>query len=361
MNAHVLVVDDESEVREMLATWLETAGYACTQASDAAEALTLVTGGSAEVALVDLTMPGQNGIWLARELRERHGDMAIILVTGLQSFEAAVEGMRLGLRDYLLKPFSRQELLESVRRAIEWRASLQKDREAYLALQTEIDRRRRALIDAFAALESTSTAALQALLTAHARRTPGKIAHAARVANMAVELAAALGVDPDTIAHIERGALLHDIGKIAMPDTLMCKPGPLSEEEIGTIRTHPEIGFEVVSTVPALAIPAQIVLASHEAFDGTGYPQGLSGEAIPLGSRIVAVVDTFDALTWSRPRRDPISRARAAAELVRGAGAQFDPDVVRAWLRVAEWDQTDQDETPARALATVETPTGRRS
>jgi putative nucleotidyltransferase with HDIG domain len=360
MNAHVLVVDGEAGVRELLATWLETAGYTCTQACDAAHALTLLADQSADIALLDVSMPGQDGLSLARQLRDRHHDMAIILVTGLQGFDLAAEGMRLGLRDYLLKPFSRPELLDSVRRAMEWRASLQKDRAASLALQMEIDVRRRALTDAFQTLESCSTSALQALLIAETRRNPARAAHAVRVARLAVELATALGVDAVMTAHIERGALLHDIGKIALPETLMCKPGPLSEEEISTIRTHAQIGFEIVSAAPALITAAEIVLASHEAFDGTGYPHGLAGHAIPLGSRIVAVVDTFDALTWGRVHQDPVSRARAAADLVRSAGTQFDPDIVRAWLRVAEWEQPDQYESTS-AFSGLETSTSTRS
>ncbi len=358
MNVHVLVVDDEAGVREMLAAWLEAAGYTCAQAHDAAQAVALLAEQPADVALVDLTMPGKDGMSLARDLRDRHSEMAVILVTGQQRFDVAVEGMRLGLRDYLLKPFSRQDLLQSVRRAVEWRASLQRDLAARLALQSEIEARRQALADAFIALENASAAALEALLVAQTRRNPAKAAHALRVAEMAVDLADAIGVDDETRSHIERGALLHDIGKIAMPDALMHKPGPLSEEEIATIRTHARIGFEIVSTVPALRVPAEIVLASHEAYDGTGYPYGLAGDAIPLGSRIIAVVDTFDALTWGRLNRDPVSRARAAAELVRCAGTQFDPDVVRAWLRVAEWQHPEQRAASDPSFAALEAGTG---
>jgi len=138
------------------------------------------------------------------------------------------------------------------------------------------------------------------------------------------------------LTQVEHGALLHDIGKIAMPDSLIHKPGPLTEEEIGIIRTHPQIGYEIVRVVPNLAGAAEIILASHEAFDGSGYPKGLKGDEIPIGSRITAVTDTFDALTWSRVYRDPVSVTHAAAELVRCAGAQFDPDVVHAWLRIVE-------------------------
>jgi putative nucleotidyltransferase with HDIG domain len=345
----------------MLAAWLETAGYTCTQAENAARAQALLTERAVDVALLDVTMPGQDGISLARDLRDRHPEMLVILVIGLQRVDLAAEAMRLGLRDYLLKPFTRQDLLQSIRRAVEWRDSLQRDHAARLALQAEIGARRQALVAAFGALENVSAGALETLLVAQTRRNPAKAAHAVRVARMAVDLATALGVDDTLKAHIERGALLHDIGKIAMPDALMHKDGPFSEEEFETIRRHAQIGFEIVGSVPALKIPAELVLASHEAFDGSGYPRGLAGSAIPLGSRIIAVVDTFDALTWGRQQRDPVGRARAAAELVRCAGTQFDPDLVRAWLRVAEWLSTEPSQNTDLTLAGVETATGARS
>jgi putative nucleotidyltransferase with HDIG domain len=357
MNAHVLVVDDEPGVREMLAAWLEAAGCTCAQAHDADEALSLLADRPADVALLDLAMPGQDGIWLARELRERSSDTALIMVTGLQRFDAAVDAMRIGVRDYLLKPFSRQELLQSVRRAVEWRESLERQRAEGLALRAEIETRSSALADAFTALENASAAALEALLVAQTSRSPEKAAHAVRVAAMAVDLAKALGVDEAMQSHIERGALLHDIGKIAMPDALMHKTGPLNEEEITLIRTHAAIGRDIVSTVPALRVPADIVFASHEAWDGSGYPRGLAGTEIPLGSRVIAVVDTFDALTWGRLYRDPVGHARAAAELVRCAGIQFDPDVVRTWLRIAERYPANGRDAADLEYASVESPT----
>ena len=356
MNAHVLVVDDEAGVREMLAAWLEGSGYTCAQAHDAEQALSLLIDRPADVALLDLAMPGRDGIWLARELRARYADTALIMITGLQRFDAAVEAMRLGVRDYLLKPFSRQEFLQSVRRAAEWRESVERQRAEGRALRAEIETRRSALADAFTALENASAGAIEALLVAQTSRNPEKAAHAFRVAEMAVDLATAFGVDEAMQAHIERGALLHDIGKIAMPDALMHKTGPLNEEEIALIRTHAAIGRDIMSTVPALKVPAEIVFASHEAWDGSGYPEGLAGTSIPLGSRIIAVVDTFDALTWGRLYRDPVGQARAAAELVRCAGIQFDPDVVRAWLRIADRYQVNGRDAIDHELASTEFP-----
>jgi response regulator RpfG family c-di-GMP phosphodiesterase len=336
MGAHILVVDDEPGIREMLTTWLDGAGHRCVSAADAKEALAAVRDQPADVALLDLALPGKDGIWLARQLREAQHDTALIMVTGLQRFDAAVEGMRLGVLDYLLKPFTRRQLLDSVSRAVEWRESTLRARTERDQLSHDIERRSEALAEAFTQLKGASAGAIESLLVTLHTRNPEACAHAKRVARMAISVAHELNITGPELMHIEHGALLHDLGKVAMPDALIYKPGPLTEEEIGTIRTHAQIGHDIIAAVPSLTEAARIVLHSHEAWDGSGYPTGIAGEAIPMGSRITAVVDTFDALTWRRVYRDAVSSVRAAAELVRCAGTQFDPAVVHAWLRVAE-------------------------
>jgi HD-GYP domain-containing protein (c-di-GMP phosphodiesterase class II) len=151
---------------------------------------------------------------------------------------------------------------------------------------------------------------------------------------MAVILAGRFGLQPSAITDIERGALLHDIGKVAMPDAIINKPGPLSEPEVAVVWSHPQVGHDIVSIVPALKPAAEIILASHERFDGRGYPRGLVGAAIPIGARITSVADVFDVLTSPRAYRGAVSTEQACAELARCSGSQFDPDVVREWLRL---------------------------
>ena len=333
---HILVVDDEPGIREMLTTWLDAAGYTTRAAADAVEALAVMDEWDVDVALLDLALPGRDGVWLARQLRDTQRDTALIMVTGLQRFDAAVEGMRLGVMDYLLKPFSRRQLLDSVQRAVEWRQSTERQRTELEDLRCQIKGKSDALAEAFQELEHASAGALESLIVTLDTRNPDASAHARRVASMAVDLAKALSVSGQALVDVERGALLHDIGKVAMPDALIHKPGPLTEDEIAIIRTHARIGHDIIAVVPSLGEAARIVLYSHEAWDGSGYPAGLAGEEIPIGSRITAVVDTFDALTWGRVYRDAVSYARAAAELVRCAGTQFDPDVVHTWLRLAD-------------------------
>lgn len=334
MTGHVLALDDEPDVRDMLSTWLQSEGLRCTPASTSAEAIALFDRDPADVALIDLRLGRDSGLTAARGLRERRDDVAIVLVTGVASFDAAVEGMRLGIMDYLLKPFTRPELLTMVGRALDWNAGQSRHRSERERFTREIERRSRELADAFMRLEVASTATLDALLTTLDRCSPETFHHAKRVARMAVLLAQRLGLSPEAVTDVERGALLHDIGKVAMPDSIIHKPGPLSEPEIAVVWSHPQVGHDIVSVVPALQSVAEIILASHERYDGQGYPRRLAGPTIPIGARITSVADVFDVLTSPRTYREPVSSEQACAELARCAGSQFDPDVVREWVRL---------------------------
>jgi putative nucleotidyltransferase with HDIG domain len=343
MGAHILVVDDEDAIRDLFTEWLRVAGHTCVGAGTAAEALTVAERERTDVALLDLRMPGESGVWLARRLRESRDDLAIIMATGAQSFDAAREGMRLGVLDYLLKPFSRQELVDAVDRAVKWCEAAARARAEREDLEREVESRSDQLSAAFAQVEVTKSGALEALLVAFNSRNPDACAHAKRVAQSAVVLAQAMGVSRTLLDDIERGALLHDIGKVAMPDSLIHKAGKLSAEELAVIRTHPRVGHDILMAVPFLQQAAEIVLASHEWVDGTGYPLGLKGDEIPLGARITAVADAFDALTRTRIYRESVSFERAHAELSRFSGRQFDPNVVRAWVRLARPGPADQN------------------
>lgn len=341
MTGHILALDDEPDVRAMLSKWLQSEGLRCTPASTPGEALELFERDPADVALIDLRLGRDSGLTAVRDLRQRRDDVAIVLVTGVASFDAAVEGMRLGVMDYLLKPFTREELLSMVGRALDWNSSQARLRSERQRFDEEVERRRHELADAFMRLEVASTATLDALLTTLDRRSPETALHARRVARMSVILAERLGLSPDQRLDVERGALLHDIGKVAMPDAIINKPGPLTESEIAIVWSHPQVGHDIVAVVPALRGAAEVILASHERFDGKGYPRGLAGAAIPVGARITAVADVFDVLTSPRTYREPVSTASANAELARCAGTQFDPDVLRAWFTLAG------DDTPA--------------
>ena len=334
---HILVVDDEPAVRNYICECLALRStYRCTGAGDAREALEIARRTPIDIALLDLSIPEEDGVSLARRLRHEVRDLAVVLITGTQSFDAAVEAMRIGVLDYLLKPFALPELLDAVDRAVAWRHSALRAREEREDLRRQICARASRMRQVFADLEVASSAALEALLATLSQRNPETLEHARRVARCSVAVARALGVEAPRLGDIERGALLHDLGKIAIPDAVIHKPGPLTDDEFAVMRSHAQVGHDIAVTVPFLRPAAELILATHERFDGTGYPRRLVGHAIPIGARIIAVVDAFDALTSARVYRDPLGVAAANAELVRGAGSHFDPDVVAAWLRTVD-------------------------
>jgi len=229
-----------------------------------------------------------------------------------------------------------------VDRAVAWRRAALKATFERNDLLHQIGERAKRLREAFGELEVASSAALEALLTTLSQRNPETLQHARRVGRYATIVAKVMGIEEPALGAIERGALLHDLGKVAIPDAVIHKPGPLSDDEFAVMRSHAQIGHDIAATVPFLRPAAEIVLATHERFDGKGYPRGIAGDAIPIGARIIAVVDVFDALTSSRVYRDAVCVAAANAELVRGAGTHFDPAVVAAWLRCVD----DCVETP---------------
>jgi len=331
---HILVVDDEPAVRHYMCECLaRRSSYRCSSAGDAREALDLAQRNPIDVALLDLSMPQEDGVSLARRLRDEYRDLAVVLITGTQSFDAAVEAMRIGVLDYLLKPLGPPELLDAVDRAVAWRHSALRARQEREQLRRQINARASRMREVFADLEVASSAAVEALLATLSQRNPATLEHARRVARCSVAVATTLGIEEPMLGHIERGALLHDIGKVAIPDAVIHKPGPLTDDEYAVMRSHAQIGHDIAATAPFLRPAAELILATHEHFDGSGYPRGLSGQDVPIGARIIAVVDVFDALTSARVYRDPICVAAANAELVRGAGSLFDPEVVAAWLR----------------------------
>jgi response regulator RpfG family c-di-GMP phosphodiesterase len=284
-----------------------------------------------------MELPGKDGMWLARHLREKTDDMGVILLTGTPSFSGGVSAMRMGINDYLLKPCSREDVLEAVDRTLAWRSAVQRDRSGRAILQEAIGLARdraRGVVDAGSRQDPAGT--INALMAALRSRLPDTYEHSRRVARMSVRLSQALRIAGDSRTDIEQAALLHDIGKIAIPDALLSKSGALTDEEAEFLRTHATIGFEIVSALPPLQRLGQLIVATHERFDGSGYPSSLCGNEIPLGARVIAVADAYDALAAGRRYRTPMATDDVNAELVRCAGTHFDPEVVRAWLRIDE-------------------------
>ncbi len=334
MGTSVLVVDDDAEITSLYQEWLADEGYRSVAVASAGEALERAAREPFDVGVLDLVLPGENGLSLAGRLRARDGELPLLLVTGRESFDVAIEAMRLGVMDYLLKPFGRARFLNAVKRAELRRSAALEARAERERLQEMVRQRTGQLTSAFGEIETTRAETLEALLATLNSRNPEACEHARRVAELSVRLARLLGASEREVWDLERGALLHDIGKIAMPDSVMLKPGKLSAEEREVVRTHPQIGHDIVAGVPALRAAADIVLCSHERYDGAGYPRAIAAADIPLGARIVAVADTFDALTSARVYRPAMPREVAMEEMQRCAGSQFDPDVVRALVEL---------------------------
>lgn len=349
----VLVVDDEDSIREIVCSMLNSAGYDCTPAASGWDALALLESGEDfSLALSDMMMPGIDGLTLLERLKERQPDIPVIMVTAVHDISVALGSIRNGAYDYLLKPFEREQLLATVRRALENRRLRLENREYQMNLEALVEKKTEQLRGtmgdlkrAMGDLERSYDITLQALGDALDLKDAETEGHSKRVTAYTIAIAKRVGVDEDKLKVIARGAFLHDIGKMAIPDAILRKPGPLTDEERAIMREHCYRGYQIVKRIPFLQEAADIVYSHQECYDGSGYPRGLRGDEIPLGSRIFAIADTLDAITSDRPYRKAQSFRAAKNEIMRYAGTQFDPDIVRIFVGMPEsfWDGLRRD------------------
>lgn len=337
----ILVVDDEDSIREVVSSMLSSSGFVCTQAQSGREALALLQSGEEfELMLSDMMMPVMDGEALLAATKERFPDMPVVMVTAMHDISVALNAIRNGAYDYLLKPFDREQLLATVRRALENRRLKLENRAYQTNLEVLVTARTEQLRQAVSTLERSYDITLEALGNALDLKDAETEGHSKRVTAFTIAVARAMGLSSDQIRVIARGAFLHDIGKMAIPDAILRKPGALDPDEIAIMREHCYRGYQILRRIPFLTEAAEIVYAHQEKYDGTGYPRGLKGEEIPLGARIFSVADTLDAITSNRPYRaaQPLSAARD--EIERWSGRQFDPQVVKTFLEMKEhiWD-----------------------
>ncbi len=330
----VLVVDDDHAIRGVLSSWVQSLGYTVHQAGNAADALDTLAGCPVDVALCDVHPPSDDEVWLAARIRERYPCTAIILATEAPDIDLAITSLRNDIVDYLLKPFDQAQLVEALRLGLDWHRASKANEELQDSLEHRLRNRRAAVAAALAGAQASVEMALEGLISMLELHEHDGREHATRVSRLAAALGEELGIDGSMLLDIERGALLHDIGKLDMPASILYKAAPLDEGEWEIMRTHPEVGYELLTKVPSLAGPAEIVRASHEAFDGSGYPRQLAGERIPIGARILAVSDSFDSMTRPHTQRPAMVPAHAVEEIERCSGRQFDPQVVQALGRV---------------------------
>ena len=347
---NVLIVDDESSIREVLSEGLITAGYPCSTASNAGDAIDKLKRVKFPLVISDIRMPGASGVDLLEAIKAYNSDIDVIMVSGIADTETAIETIRKGACDYLTKPFNLTEVLFTVDRIVEKRRLIEENREYQRDLETKVAERTEELTrknreiqtlydelkTAFNEIQVTYESTLEALIAALDSRDTETQGHSMRVAEYTALIARHIGITEPELTDIRRGALLHDVGKIGIPDAILRKPGPLDEKEWEIMRTHPQLGCEMLQGIAFLEGAIPIVQSHQEKFDGTGYPAKLKGEEIPLGARIFAVVDTYDAITSDRPYRKGRSHDVAREEIIKFSGVQFDPKVVETFLKLPQ-------------------------
>jgi putative nucleotidyltransferase with HDIG domain len=333
----ILVVDDEEPIREIVSALLTTAKYQCRQAASGFEALAILDSGEEfDLMLSDLIMEKMNGIDLLERTKERFPDMPVVMVTAVNDISVALAAIRNGAYDYLLKPFERDQLLVTVSRALENRRLKMENRQYQTNLEALVTARTEQLRKAIGTLERSYDITLEALGDALDLKDAETEGHSKRVTAFTIAIARAVGLSADQIRVIARGAFLHDIGKMAIPDAILRKPAALNPEEVTIMQEHCYRGYQMLKKIPFLAEAAEIVYSHQERYDGAGYPRGLKGEEIPLGSRLFSVADTLDAITSNRPYRAAQTLQAAREEIERWSGRQFDPDVVKTFLSMPE-------------------------
>jgi len=346
----VLLVDDEIAVWQILGEKLGRSGFEWCGQSSAEDALACLEKEPFDAVVSDLKMPRMTGLQLLAEVQKRHPHLAFVMATGEDDIRVAVDAMKHGADDYLLKPFHLDAAVESVRRALQKKfmeAELEKYRHQ---LEEMVEQRTHQLQTAMKRIECAYDETLEALGAALDLRDTETAGHSRRVSLYCLEIARAMGCTNEQLKTIARGAYLHDIGKIGIPDSVLLKQGKLTPEEMAIMQTHVRIGYELLSRIPFLSSASEIVLAHQERYDGAGYPQGLAEEQIPLGARIFAIADTLDAMTSDRPYRQALPFSTAREEIIRESGKQFDPDVVRVFLSLPEqtWEEIRSQVARAR-------------
>lgn len=337
-----LVVDDEPRIRGALARLLDSAGYEVRQAESGAAAIAALEQERFPVVLSDIRMPGKDGVALLHEIRERWPDVAVLMLTAVAEVDTAVSCLQAGAFDYIPKPFQVDEVRARVAQALEKRRLILENRAYQQHLAEMVDQQAMRIEELFLEGVQTLAHALEA-------KDPYTKGHSARVAAYAGRVASVLGMPETDIQLIELAAELHDIGKIGVRESVLQKPSRLSDEEYRHIMQHTVVGARILE--PLLKHAPQVlsvVRSHHERLDGTGLPDGLVGDEIPLHARVVSVADAFDAMTTGRPYRVARSVADAVEELRRGVGAQWDGAIVDAFLAVCR--EVDQLPIPTPAI-----------
>ena len=349
----VLAVDDEAPALRLLCLILSAPPFQCTAANNGEEAFAALQHHQFDAVISDLRMPGIGGMELLAGARRQHPHVAFLVTTGVDDVETGLNAMRAGADDYLVKPLLECAVLASLERSL-LKRRLEREVEGYRQRLEEMVAERTTQLQS--ALQQTALSyehTLRALGAAIDLRDNETAGHSRRVYQYSLEIARALHWPDSELMSLARGAYLHDIGKLGIPDRILLKPGPLTPEERILMQRHSQIGFDIIKDIPFLSDAAQIVLMHHERFDGTGYPNGLKRDEILPGARIFSVADTLDAITSDRPYRRASSFESALQTIRAQAGTQFDPQVTTVFLGIPvdKWQTMARNQREDAALS----------
>ena len=327
--ARILIVDDEPEVCSLIRAELSEIGLDCQVATEPQHAEELLHSQQFDLVISDISMPGITGLDLLVHIRKQAHKCKVILVTGVSKREYVAQALMLGAFDYVEKPFRDRELVEAVSRALSDGSSLPNLPVRAAAAMELSEQARKASLDS-----------VQALVRAVEAKDPYTRRHSEQVAHYAVNLATAMNLPETAVQSIQTAALLHDVGKIGVPDQVLTKPGPLTEQEFEYVQRHPALGADILAKVTLFGQEAQLVRHHHERWDGQGYPDGLAGEECPLGARIIMVSDCIDAMLMERTYKKGYPPDKMIGELIRCAGTQFDPTIAAV---AVQWCRSNPD------------------
>ncbi len=322
----ILVVDDEATVRKLLCQRLSREGYQCEEADSAEQALEKSKANPADVMILDIKMPGKSGMELLPEIKASYPDTAVMMATALNDVNISIQCMKEGAYDYICKPFNLTEVVLSVEGVLEKKRLEREIREHQQFLEEKVDEQTKEVRKVF-------LGAIEALAFALEAKDQYSAGHSRRVTEIAVAIGKEMGLSQDCVEDLRWGGLLHDVGKIAIDQIIQNKPGRLTPEEYEHIMTHANVGAGIVKPVVNDKV-VEMIEHHHDRYDGSGMNQTVVGKKIPVGARILAVADAFDAMTSDRPYRMAMSIDEALNEIRRCAGSQFDPEVAAAFLKI---------------------------
>jgi response regulator RpfG family c-di-GMP phosphodiesterase len=350
----VLIVDDETSVRKVMAAVLAQLGIPCETAASGEEALRVLETDRIDAVISDLQMPGMSGMELLAKVRQSYPQMVFLMVTGVDDIRVGVQAMRQGADDYIVKPLQVDAniVLASLTRALHVKRLEQEVEKYRRHLEEIVAEQTQQLREALRQIERSYDHTLEVLGAAIDLRDSPTAGHSRRVFLYSIKIAKAMGGLENHVRNIAMGAWLHDIGKLAIPDAILLKPGSLTDEEREIMQRHVQIGYDLVKGIPFLTDAAEIIFAHHERCDGSGYPRGLKAEEIPVGARIFAVADTFDAMTSDRPYRRALPFEASREVIERGAGKQYDSQVAIVFLSIPDetWEMIRRETASIQAL-----------